>query len=179
MFICYLLKTILNKIQTMYSQLALTHACPRSLILFLSLTLILSALALSLSFAYCRQGLPRHCNWNVFGPVVVCVLLLFPLLLLWVAFLAGWLLFCCVVSLENDAACLYVYVCMWMWVWQRRFLIGWVWRIGLVISPGPDVCKCCSFILLFLLFCSNGIRRSSKLHTAFGLCGCGRRTCNH
>lgn len=120
MFICYLLKTILNKIQTMYSQSALTRT--HTLSLLLASTLSICLLSLSLSFAYCRQGLPRRCSWNVFGPCVLYVLLLFCC--------CGW-----VVGLLVGSC--FVVLCLWkmtppvgmsmcvrVCVWQRRFLIG-------------------------------------------------------
>lgn len=104
MFICYLLKTILNKIQTMYSH-SLTHSTSLwtyTLFCLHSHSLVSLSLAYSASFQGIAIGMLLCASYY-------CCCFCHCLLLLWVA---GWLLFCCVVSLEYDAACLCVY---WYW----------------------------------------------------------------
>lgn len=127
-------------LQCLSHSLLYLHSLSRMLLALsqpLSLLFSLVMASLSLGFAYCRQlskALQLECAFVPVAVVVVAVLVrpspAAAVVVLvrslpppsaavvvvfvggWCCFLAGWLLFCCVVSLEYDAACLCVCVCV-------------------------------------------------------------------
>jgi len=128
-------------------------------------------LSLALPFAYCRhpsKALQLECIFVPAAVVVVVGVAVAVGVVGGCALLAGWLLFCCVVSLEYDAACL----CMCVFLCAVFSLAepdesGWLFA-------GPDDCYSLLLLLLFflllllLLCCYSSIRRSLKLHTFLG-----------
>jgi len=187
MFICYLPKTILNKIQTMYSH-SLTHStilfpynftlsCPLSLTFALSSRLLCHLLIAGI--------LPRRCNWNVSSCLLLLVLLLVLLLLLvlvlWVA-VPYLLVGSCFVVLclwnMTPPVCVCVCFCVPFSHW-----LSLTNRVGYLPAPTTVTlycCYCCSFCCCCCC-CVVTAASDAALNCirSWALCGCGRLLCNH